>query len=112
MLPWVKHPLRRLRAVLLALLSLVVPETKLIVCFGFFQYKPRDFASQINMNLAQSWGILKGVVDLCTKLPEGTPCVSSICAAPHGPIHPPLRLPMHPARAAPTGGTIALRDWS
>ncbi|KAL8160922.1 hypothetical protein V2J09_012411 [Rumex salicifolius] len=34
-------------------------------------YKPRDFASQINLNLANMWGIVKSIVDLCMKLNEG-----------------------------------------
>ncbi|XVF40479.1 hypothetical protein PTKIN_Ptkin01aG0116900 [Pterospermum kingtungense] len=34
-------------------------------------YKPRDFASQINLNTANMWGIVKSIVDLCMKLNEG-----------------------------------------
>lgn len=35
------------------------------------QYKPRDFASQINLNTSNMWGIVKSIVDLCMKLNEG-----------------------------------------
>ncbi|KAL9267404.1 Eukaryotic translation initiation factor 3 subunit D-like protein [Drosera capensis] len=34
-------------------------------------YKPKDFASQINLNTANMWGIVKSIVDLCMKLGEG-----------------------------------------
>ncbi|KAL8137220.1 hypothetical protein V2J09_003221 [Rumex salicifolius] len=34
-------------------------------------YKPKDFASQINLNTANMWGIVKSIVDLCMKLNEG-----------------------------------------
>jgi hypothetical protein len=54
-------------------------QNKACSCEFSGQYKPRDFASQINMNLAQSWGILKGVVDLCIKLPEGRLCSVAPC---------------------------------
>ncbi|KAK4745451.1 hypothetical protein SAY87_011763 [Trapa incisa] len=35
------------------------------------QYKPRDFASQINLNTSNMWGIVKSIVSLCMKLNEG-----------------------------------------
>lgn len=41
------------------------------VILGVVGYKPRDFASQINLNLANMWGIVKSIVDLCMKLNEG-----------------------------------------
>ncbi|KAL2945066.1 Eukaryotic translation initiation factor 3 subunit D [Bienertia sinuspersici] len=41
------------------------------VILGVVGYKPRDFASQINLNLANMWGIVKSIVDLCMKLGEG-----------------------------------------
>ena len=41
------------------------------VILGMSAQKPRDFATSINLNLNQSWGILKAVIDLCIKLPEG-----------------------------------------
>ncbi|XP_028782002.1 eukaryotic translation initiation factor 3 subunit D-like [Neltuma alba] len=34
-------------------------------------YKPRDFATQINLNTSNMWGIVKSIVDLCMKLNEG-----------------------------------------
>ncbi|KAI9085002.1 hypothetical protein K1719_032994 [Acacia pycnantha] len=34
-------------------------------------YKPRDFATQINLNTNNMWGIVKSIVDLCMKLNEG-----------------------------------------
>ncbi|KAE8783264.1 eukaryotic translation initiation factor 3 subunit D-like [Hordeum vulgare] len=34
-------------------------------------YKPRDFATQINLNTANMWGIVKSIVDICMKFEEG-----------------------------------------
>jgi translation initiation factor 3 subunit D len=34
-------------------------------------YKPKEFAGQINLNVNNMWGILKTIVDICTKLDEG-----------------------------------------
>eukprot|EP00898_Chlorokybus_atmophyticus_P000696 jgi/Chlat1/1627/Chrsp127S01887 len=34
-------------------------------------YKPKEFSTQINLNVNNMWGILKTVVDLCMKLEEG-----------------------------------------
>ncbi|KAJ4964190.1 hypothetical protein NE237_024129 [Protea cynaroides] len=34
-------------------------------------YKPREFATQINLNTSNMWGIVKSIVDLCMKLDEG-----------------------------------------
>ena len=33
--------------------------------------KPKDFASQINLNMENCWGIIRALVDLCLKLDEG-----------------------------------------
>ncbi|KAL4333575.1 hypothetical protein GQ457_07G029070 [Hibiscus cannabinus] len=41
------------------------------VILGVVGYKPRDFASQINLNTSNMWGIVKSIVDLCMKLNEG-----------------------------------------
>ncbi|KAL6542834.1 Eukaryotic translation initiation factor 3 subunit D [Orobanche hederae] len=41
------------------------------VILGVVGYKPRDFATQINLNPLNMWGILKSIVDLCMKLKEG-----------------------------------------
>ena len=34
-------------------------------------YKPRDFAAQMNVQLANAWGIVKAIVDMCRKRPDG-----------------------------------------
>ncbi|KAL8279254.1 hypothetical protein RQP46_008291 [Phenoliferia psychrophenolica] len=34
-------------------------------------YKPRDFAAQMNINLANGWGVVRTIADLCLKQPEG-----------------------------------------
>ncbi|GAA5892060.1 hypothetical protein JCM8208_001423 [Rhodotorula glutinis] len=34
-------------------------------------YKPREFLAQMNVNLANGWGIVRTIVDLCFKQPEG-----------------------------------------
>ncbi|KAI3908843.1 hypothetical protein MKW98_029393 [Papaver atlanticum] len=34
-------------------------------------YKPKEFATQINLNTNNMWGIVKPIVDLCMKLKEG-----------------------------------------
>lgn len=34
-------------------------------------YKPRDFASQMNINLSNGWGVVRTIADLCLKQPEG-----------------------------------------
>jgi translation initiation factor 3 subunit D len=33
--------------------------------------RPTDFASQLNVNLTNGWGIVRTVADLCMKQPEG-----------------------------------------
>jgi translation initiation factor 3 subunit D len=33
--------------------------------------RPTDFAGQLNVNLANGWGIVRTVADLCMKQPEG-----------------------------------------
>ncbi|KAF0465211.1 translation initiation factor eIF-3, subunit D [Gigaspora margarita] len=38
---------------------------------GTQYYKPRDFAAQMNMSVSNGWGIVRTVIDLCMKLPEG-----------------------------------------
>jgi translation initiation factor 3 subunit D len=38
---------------------------------GVLGYKPRDFASQMNLNLANGWGIVRTICDMCLKMPEG-----------------------------------------
>jgi len=34
-------------------------------------YKPREFAGQMNLNLSNGWGIVRTIVDMCLKMPEG-----------------------------------------
>lgn len=34
-------------------------------------YRPLDFASQLNVSLANGWGIIRAIIDLCMKQPEG-----------------------------------------
>uniref|UniRef100_H2ZWM9 Eukaryotic translation initiation factor 3 subunit D n=1 Tax=Latimeria chalumnae TaxID=7897 RepID=H2ZWM9_LATCH len=38
---------------------------------GTQQFKPNEFASQINLSMENAWGILRCVVDICMKLEEG-----------------------------------------
>merc|ERR1711998_752493 len=41
------------------------------VILGTQSYKPREFATHINLNTSNAWGILKAIVDLCLQLEEG-----------------------------------------
>jgi len=41
------------------------------VILGTQTYKPKEFATQINLNINQAWGILKAIIDLCLQLEEG-----------------------------------------
>lgn len=41
------------------------------VILAVMGYKPKDFATQINLSTANMWGIVKSIVDLCMKLNEG-----------------------------------------
>ncbi|RZR75649.1 hypothetical protein BHM03_00000127 [Ensete ventricosum] len=41
------------------------------VILSVFGYKPKEFATQINLNTSNMWGIVKSIVDLCMKLNEG-----------------------------------------
>ena len=34
-------------------------------------YDPRKFAEQMNLNLANGWGIVRTIVDMCLKMNEG-----------------------------------------
>jgi translation initiation factor 3 subunit D len=33
--------------------------------------RPTDFAGQLNVSLANGWGIVRTVTDMCLKMPEG-----------------------------------------
>ncbi|KAI9498259.1 eukaryotic translation initiation factor 3 subunit D [Zychaea mexicana] len=41
------------------------------VILGTQAYKPKDFASQMNLSLNNGWGIVKAVADMCLQLAEG-----------------------------------------
>ncbi|PIO26937.1 hypothetical protein AB205_0115210 [Aquarana catesbeiana] len=41
------------------------------VILGTQQFKPNEFANQINLSMENAWGILRCVVDICMKLDEG-----------------------------------------
>ncbi|KAI4374120.1 hypothetical protein MLD38_012155 [Melastoma candidum] len=57
------------------------------------QYKPKDFASQINLNTSNMWGIVESIVDLCMKLNEGK------CVLVKDPSKPQVRIYEVPADA-------------
>jgi len=38
---------------------------------GTQQFKPREFADQINLNMDNAWGVLRCIVDTCMRLPPG-----------------------------------------
>lgn len=41
------------------------------VVLGVFGYDPRKFAEQMNLNLNNGWGIVRTIVDMCLRKPEG-----------------------------------------
>jgi len=41
------------------------------VILGTQQFKPAEFAQQINLNMDNAWGILRCIVDLCMKQEDG-----------------------------------------
>ena len=41
------------------------------VILGTGVYKPGEFATLVNLNAGNAWGILKAIIDLCLKLDEG-----------------------------------------
>lgn len=41
------------------------------VILGTQQFKPSEFANQINLQMDNAWGILRCLVDTCMKLDEG-----------------------------------------
>ncbi|ORX45327.1 translation initiation factor eIF-3, subunit D [Hesseltinella vesiculosa] len=41
------------------------------VVLGTQAYKPQDFATQMNLSIANGWGVVKAVIDMCRQLPEG-----------------------------------------
>lgn len=48
-----------------------VKDTSKHVILGTQQFKPTEFAAQINLNMDNAWGILRCIVDTCMKLKEG-----------------------------------------
>jgi len=48
-----------------------VKDTAKHVILGTQQFKPVEFANQINLNMDNAWGILRCIVDTCMKLKEG-----------------------------------------
>ncbi|KAL7412972.1 eukaryotic translation initiation factor 3 subunit D [Mrakia frigida] len=41
------------------------------VILGTQSYKPKDFAAQMNVSVSNGWGIVRNIIDLCMKQPEG-----------------------------------------
>ncbi|XP_021951551.1 eukaryotic translation initiation factor 3 subunit D [Folsomia candida] len=41
------------------------------VILGTQQFKPTEFATQISLNMDNAWGVLRCVIDLCMKQPDG-----------------------------------------
>ncbi|KAI9847178.1 MAG: hypothetical protein M1837_003041 [Sclerophora amabilis] len=41
------------------------------VILGVVQYKPREFANQMNLSISNGWGIIRTIVDMCRRMPEG-----------------------------------------
>lgn len=33
--------------------------------------RPSDFAAQLNVSVANGWGIVRGIADVCLRLPDG-----------------------------------------
>ena len=34
-------------------------------------YKPKDFAAQMNVQLTNAWAVVRAIVDICRKRPDG-----------------------------------------
>ena len=49
----------------------MVTATARHVILGTQQFKPNEFANQINLNMENAWGILRCIIDICMKLDEG-----------------------------------------
>lgn len=41
------------------------------VILGTQQYKPSDFAAQINLHMDNAWGLLRAIIDICMAQPTG-----------------------------------------
>jgi len=46
-------------------------DTSRHMILGTQQFRPADFASQINLNMDNAWGILRCIIDLCMKEADG-----------------------------------------
>ena len=46
-------------------------DTSRHVILGTQQFRPSDFASQINLNMDNAWGSLRCIIDLCMKEEDG-----------------------------------------
>merc|ERR1712019_299851 len=46
-------------------------DTSKHVILGTQQFKPKEFANQIALDMDNSWGILRVIIDTCLKCPEG-----------------------------------------
>lgn len=38
---------------------------------GTQQFRPKEFSTQIALNMDNAWGILRCIIDTCMKLPDG-----------------------------------------
>jgi len=41
------------------------------VILGVIAYKPREFSAQMNLSLSNQWGIVRTIIDMCMRMPEG-----------------------------------------
>ena len=41
------------------------------VVLGTQQFKPQEFANQINLSMDNAWGILRCIIDMVMQLPDG-----------------------------------------
>lgn len=41
------------------------------VILGMQQFKPQEFATQINLNMDNAWGVLRCLIDIVMKQPDG-----------------------------------------
>jgi len=49
----------------------VVRDSSKHVILGTQQYKPNEFATQINLNMDNAWGILRCIIDICMRQKDG-----------------------------------------
>ncbi|XP_020277560.1 eukaryotic translation initiation factor 3 subunit D [Pseudomyrmex gracilis] len=49
----------------------IVRDSSKHVILGTQQYKPNEFATQINLNMDNAWGILRCIIDICMKQKDG-----------------------------------------